>query len=451
MRSNKLTFLLFIALVVIFTESCKKSFFTNANTNNNAVLSVSKAPSVLLSTVEGALGYTLGGDMSRFATTFMQQDSGLSQQSAAYYKYGCTSGDFDDLVADLYTSTMENDYTLMKIADQNQYNGYSGVSRILMAYTLQNVVDCWGPMPYSQSFQANLGGTVRPIYDNDKALYDTITNLIDVAITQLNNPNQGLFSPGSEDVIYGGDVSEWIKFAHAIKARLYIHQAKGNTAMAANALAQIDSSFSSLSDDAQYVYFSSETTANPWYQFNRDRPGYLSFVTGTLAKNLKSASDPRYPILIDTVADFAGSYYASVGSPTEFICYDELLFVQAEATLISTGNYSDAQNFYQAAITANMTKLGISPTVISSYIGANGTLPTTSVNDAIAKVSSQEFIALFLNPEMFTLWRRNGVPSLIPVTGAEVPRRFLYSNNEIVNNPNTPSATLYTPKVFWDN
>lgn len=144
-------------------------------------------------------------------------------------------------------------------------------------------------------------------------------------------------------------------------------------------------------------------------------------------------------------------YFGAVNSPVEFITYDELLFIKAEATVRTSENYAAAQNFYQAAIRANMQKLGIEEDDIDTYIATRGTLPTTSVNDAIAKVAGQEFIALYLNPEAWVVWRRTGSPALSPTGPGDVPRRLLYPQSEYsYNAANTPASTLYTPKIFWD-
>jgi hypothetical protein len=79
-------------------------------------------------------------------------------------------------------------------------------------------------------------------------------------------------------------------------------------------------------------------------------------------------------------------------------------------------------------------------------------LPVTSVADAIASVATQEYIALYLNPEAWTLWRRTGAPELTPIAGTNgIPRRFLYPQSEYsLNGTNTPQATLFSPKIFWD-
>ena len=439
--------------------SCKKDFFTNVNTNPNVVNYVT--PNLLLPTVEAALGYTQGGDFSRFASLLDQQTFGLQNQTNTFYNYQINGGVFDNQWGDLYTSVMENNYTLMKDADAKGYNAYSGISRIIMAYSLQLAVDNWGDVPYSESFQANTGGTLTPAFDKDKALYDTIAKLVDDAINFLGNADDGGLTPGTDDRIYGGDENKWIKFGYAIKARLYIHQSKGDAGMADKAIAEINAAFTSNNDNAEFVFGGDQTSANPWYQFGRDRQAYITFSNSTLAGILTDLNDPRYDVFIDADNDGGGlsasgnyfgglpDYYGAVDAPVEFITYDELLFVKAEATLRSSGDIATAQAFYQQAIKANMQKLGIADADITTYINANGTLPA-NVNDAINKVALQEYIALYLNPEAFTLWRRTGSPNLSPVGTGDIPRRYIYPQTESSYNPNTPQSTVYTPKIFWD-
>ncbi len=455
MKSNKINFLLFFAAFVFFAASCKKSFYTGVNQNPNVASTVK--PNLLLPTVEAALGYTQGGDISRYSSLITQQIFGANSQSQSYYIYGYNPGTFDNVWPDLYTSTMENNYSLIQIADAGGYHVYSGVARILMAYTLQVTVDCWGKIPYSQAFKGNqTDQNLHPVYDDDKALYDTIASLIDVGITQLSDADQGPIVPGTDDGVYAGDVPSWIRFGHAIKARLYMHQSKGNAAMATSALAEIAQSFTGNSQNAQYIFGNAETAANPWYQFFEQRPGDENFSSSTIAARLLALNDPRYPEYNMDSTDSRGnntSYFNMINSPVEFITYDELLFMQAEATLRTSGDIATAQTLFQSAIQANMTKLGIAASQITPYVAANGTLPVTSADDAIAALAAQEYLALFLNPEVWTLWRRTGSPALTPVSGSAIPRRLLYPQSEIsYNSANVPtSVTLFSPKVFWDN
>lgn len=448
-RNRYLSLAVFTLVLLLF--SCKKETFTNANINPNSPATVT--PDNILPVVETSLAYTQGGDIARFSSLFTQQAVGFSRQAEAYYHYVLTSTDFDTPWGNMYTSVMGNNRDLMQKADAAGDNRYSGISRILMAYSLQVLVDMWGDVPYSEALAGE--ANTHPAYDNAKALYDTIQSLVNTGIARLSDANPGGRKPGTDDMIYGGDASKWIKFGHAIKARLAIHQSKGDPAMAATALAEANQAFESNDDNAVFVFGTAETFANPVYQFNEQRAD-IDYGAGTLADKLTALNDPRLTILMDqNYGDVngvgAGSYYGDINGHVEFITYDEMLFVKAEATLRSTGNVAQAQSYYKAAITANMQKLGVAAGDIAPYVAANGTLPA-SVPNAIAQVAQQEWIALYLNPEAWTLWRRTGSPNLTPTAGSVgIPRRFLYPTNEYsLNAAHTPQATLSTPKIFWD-
>lgn len=450
MKLYKIKIFLAAGSIMLMAGACKKSYFTDVNNNPNVVSQV--APSLLLPSCEIALGFTQGGDFSRYSSLLTQQSFGAQNQTQTFYQYGINPGTFENGWGDMYTSTMENIYTLKLNSDAKNYNAYGGIARILLAYCIQLVVDDWGNVPYTDALKGNLdGGSIHPKYDDAAALYDTALNLVDAAIAQFNSSNLGLKVPGSDDAIYGGDLSKWTKFGHAIKARLYIHQSKGSAAMANNALTEIASSFTSNADNAQYVFAGGGTTSNPWEQFMNDRAGYISFdaTNDFLIKEMTAMSDPRLPMFA-TSGGLLGPYYGASASPVEFITMDELLFMKAEATLRAGGAVAAAQGYYVAAIDSNMTKLGVAPAAITTYLAANGTLPGAT-DAAIAQVASQEYIALFLNPEAWTLYRRTGTPAITPLSSKGVPRRLIYPQSEYsYNAANVPQSTLYTPAVFWD-
>ncbi len=339
MKRNTIHITAAMITVAVMAGACKKSFFTDVNINPNVVTTVN--PNLLLPSAEIALAFTQGGDFSRYSSLITQQSFGQSNQTKTFYTYGINPGTFDNGWADIYTSTMENIYTLKLLSDADGYNAYGGISRIMLAYSMQMVVDMWGSVPYSQAFTGNLdGGTIHPAYNNDQALYDSIANLVDSGIARMTNPDAGAILPGSDDVIYGGDLSKWAKFGHAVKARLFLHQSKSSPAMATQALTEAAASFTSNSDNAQYLFFGDGNTQNPWYQFMKDRQQYITFTTGTLAGQMTALNDPRYLIFFDPVNDATGAaggnhfggladYYGANFSPVEFITQDEVLFLRA--------------------------------------------------------------------------------------------------------------------------
>jgi Starch-binding associating with outer membrane len=454
MKRLKISSLFVLGAAILFGASCKKEYFTKANVNPNSPTSVT--PAVVLPTVEGTLAYSQGGDMSRFTSMFVQQTAGISRQSAANYTYVFTGQDVDGLWGNLYTSVMLNDTKLMEMSDAAGYHVYSGVSRVLMAYTLQLTVDMWGSIPFSQAFQGF--NNLQPAYDVDATLYTTIQNMCDSAIYYLNLPTPGALVPGAEDAIYGGDATKWTKFAHAIKARTYIHQAKGSNkvVMATNALNELALSFADATDNAIFANFGAASNANnPWYQFNNQRED-ISFRYTTLAGGMVGLNDPRYPFMIDTTDpnyynDNLASYYGGNPAATvEFITYDELQFMTAEATLYKGGALADVQTAYQNGITASMTKLGVASTDMATYLAANGTLTAST---ALSSICWEEYVALYLNPEAWTMWRRTALPALTSTNPpANIPRRLLYPQTEYsYNKANVPAgSTMYVPVIFWD-
>lgn len=436
--------------MIFLLGSCNSDFFTEVNTNPNSPDSV--LPASLLSTVEGSIGYSQGGEYSRFSSMFTQQTLGAARQAEGWYNYIFTTQDFDTHWGNMYTQCMENNYLLIQMADEKGYHQYGGIAKILLAYSLQLVVDAWGDVPYTDAFQGL--ENLHPAFDNGSSVYESLNQLLDEAIDDLNQPVTESLLPGPDDFMYGGDASQWIKFAHAIKARLAIHESKTNATKAQEALDEIAQSFVGNEDNAQLFFGTTSTNAGPWNQFNTQR-GDISFSTSTLAGEMSARNDPRYSILIDDAGDPDGlglaAYYGSPNSPVEFITFDELNFIKAEAILRTSGNIEDAQAAYRDGITANMQKLGVAQGDIDAYLAANGTLPG-DVNEAISQVAFQAWFALYLNPEAWTTYRRTGSPQLVAVDGTQVPRRLLYPQTEYsYNGENVPPSTLYTPRIFWDN
>ena len=457
MKLNKIKIFAAVGIMALSAGACKKSFFTDVNNNPNAVNFVN--PNLLLPSCEIALGFTQGGDLSRYSSLFTQQAFGEQNQTKAFYTYGINAGTFENGWSNMYTSTMENVYALKKSCDSiGLYHAYGGVARILLAYSLQVMVDYWGDIPYTDALKGKENPFhLQPKYDNAAALYDTAARLVDEAISLFATTDNDLDLPGlkhdhpdQDDVMYEGDLTKWAKFGHAVKARLYLHQSKGNPAMAQKALDEMALSFTSSEDNARYPFDGGGTTTAPWAQFMSDRADYIAFDDNSyLVQQLQANNDPRLAIFTDGDGGL-GDYYGGDAAPVEFITYDEQQFATAEAVLRNGGTVVAAQSFYRQALQSNMEKLGVKTADINTYLTANGTLPV-NVDDAIAKIAGEAYRALFLNPEAFNTYRRTGVPAIAPAGPGNVPRRMIYPQSEYsYNGANVPKSTLYQPAIFWD-
>jgi hypothetical protein len=74
----------------------------------------------------------------------------------------------------------------------------------------------------------------------------------------------------------------------------------------------------------------------------------------------------------------------------------------------------------------------------ATFGSAPGTLPASLQN-----IIEEKYVALFLNPEVWSDWKRTCLPSLAPPPGTVgIPGRLGYGQNEInTNNPNVPNTS----------
>ena len=96
-----------------------------------------------------------------------------------------------------------------KESKKNLYN----IARIFKVYLFQFLTDLYGDIPYSEAGKAYTGRILFPKYDKQEDIYADMLNELDGAATALdeNAPN----TLGEQDIIYGGDVAKWKKFAYS--------------------------------------------------------------------------------------------------------------------------------------------------------------------------------------------------------------------------------------------
>lgn len=441
---------------ILLLSSCDKWIDTGINNDPNNVTNASL--NVILPTSEAGMGYVVGGDLSRFASLFTQHHFGDARQHQGLYNYQMTESDIDNAWRfNLYGGPMQDFSDMMRIADEKGAPHYKGVAEIMMAYALGTVVDLWSDAPYSQAFKGN--ANLKPSFDKGEQLYVEIHKLLDDAIVNLGAAKSN-FSPGADDFIYGGDNSQWIRAAHALKARYFMHVRKVDPSSTDKVLTEVAMAFSSNDDDMQFVFGSLESEANPLYQFDGQRNDIR--MGPKLMELMNATNDPRLPMyaLLDadtlySIKSGLGPFYASANSPVPFITFAEIKFLEAEAAVIS-GDKARAVAAYTAAITANMKKLGVATADIDTYL-AQTSVATTEGDITLQRIMEQKYIAMYTQVESWSDWRRTEFPVLTPVSGPSVPRRFPHAQSERlynganwqqVNPGGVPVSIL--SRVWWD-
>jgi len=449
---------------VCFT-GCEK--FLDVNENPNEPSKVQE--SLVLPAIEYNLVHNVVAGWASIDAAHFMQLIALNQAPPNVGTYLLNPSDLNDTWYYIYTSCLQNLKLLKEQADESGNDIYAGIANVLTAYTLGYATDMWGDIPYSQGLNAT--ETFHPGYDSQEAVYSSIQNLLDEAISRLQSAAGD--APGDRDYFYSGNAAQWIKAAYTLKARFYMHLSKAPNHMAAEqaqlALDALSNGMQSNDDDLRLVYDGTSGKENRWYR--NFLPVETIVLSSKTVDSLVSRADPRIGQLISrsklnndyfgrTIGSsgigalesysLGGPYYASANSPLYLINYREALLLKAEATFILSGAEA-AEPFYRQAIEADMSHLGVADgDGVNAYLANRG-----DINDenALSYIMEEKAVVNFLSPEIFNDWRRTGYPTLTAVQNAisAIPRKMLYPLNELTNNPQAQhSGDLLTNRVWWD-
>ncbi len=368
------------------------------------------------------------------------------------------------------------------LATEEDASHYLGIAKILKAINLGLTVDMWGSIPYDEAFFAQ---TITPAYDDDQALYTTITGLLDEGIGLLSAPNTSeSFEPGNDDFIYQGDTDLWIKAANALKARFLLHQSETSSYDPSAILSAVDNGFDDASENATVEYF--DVQINPWSAVAINNASLLlgGWISEQLVESLDGTTygyeDPRMPYMFGATDEgeyigvengagrgdaaeqgersylVEGGYYTSRTSSLEVITYYELKFIEAEAAL-ADGNSGRAYDAYLEGIESHMQTIGVPQGEIDDYL-SNGQVSVGAGSLTRDLVLKEKYIALFLNPETYNDARRYDfqyedmtvAANLNPDLGGNFATRIIYPESETQrNSSNVPNVTMLD-NIWWD-
>ena len=189
---------------------------------------------LILPALQAQTARNQGSIGARVTGVVIQHFKGADAQPEAYNNY-----QLDETVLDtywrtgLYVGAMKDANIIMGKGSEKNTPHHSGVAKILMAYNLGIATSFWGDVPYSAAFDENNN---KATYDTQEEIYQTIQDLLEDAISDLNLPT-GDIALGGEDLIYNGNVALWIGTARALKARFYMHLVKRDPGASDKALA----------------------------------------------------------------------------------------------------------------------------------------------------------------------------------------------------------------------
>ena len=482
------------AFMLLMATSCKKYIDVNQTPNNPT----SVPPKVLLPNVEIGMGFVAGNDLNRATAILSQHVAGVANQVAAYDIY-LLAGNFDNQWNfEVYNGVINNAIILR---DQTQATSpaYAGIAKLIMAYTFSVATDLWGDVPYSQAGQGLK--YQYPRFDKQQDIYEgnfslgiqSLFDLVKEGMADLDKTSV-LLPSGTDDLVYKGNLTNWKKFGNSLLIKFAITIRKKDPTRAkteiTNALASSAGYINNTSLDFEVPFGGVTNSQNPIASFNGiptntqsigagNRPGdqmlstsflnlerslndtvrlskfftkpngvFVSYANGSTAVAPTNANRSRYNVYLTGTAGEA---------PIRILTNFEMQFFLAEA-VVTLGITGDANAYYQAGITANMTKIGMTATEISNYFATNPAVVTLSgtPDQQLQQIITQKYISeVGMAIEAYNDYRRTGYPVLSLSLNASgdnpnvIPKRLPYTNDEINRNPNTPNPRPKTDVPVW--
>ena len=468
--------------VFLMLTACEKGF-DEFNANPNAPGDA--APAFVLPGAQVDLSYYTSYQIGiNYIGLWVQQHA-----SGAYPEedqYSPRLNDFNVFWNNILDNGMKDFQHIINNGTPNQV----AVAMTLRSYGFMMLTDIWGDIPYSQALKGEEGGEfLTPVFDTQEAVYDGIISDLAAAVAMMDqNAIDGF---GAEDLVYGGDMALWEKFANSLRLRAFMHLSEVNAAKAQAGVVEMlgKSLIANNSENAAMHYIDGNGNRNPLHSRFAARPNDFRMSKSMMDRLIGSGdtinpSDPRTAVYaernsngiyvgipngINGLGDVGlnnatscqfGAAILAPDAPSNFITYAEVEFIRAEAA-IRGWIADDKKTAYDDAIKASMDEWGITDAaVISAFL--DDPLVVYNDTDAMKLVSTQKWVAMFnQSVESWTNFRRTGYPEL-PIAlndqnNGQFPVRFPYGSVEAATNAtNVQTATdrqggaeLSNP-VWWD-
>lgn len=211
-------FFIVIIAAGLFVTGCKKSYL-DVNTNPNSL--VGSTPDYIFTAgVARAASIITPNETGEYWSGHWTQSSTYIYDPARFsYNFNNTNFNFWDTWYDV----LEDFQYAIDNADAKGLPQFKGPSKVMKAYLFQQVVDCYGNVPYSDAFKGS--NSITPKFDDQKAIYDSLIVLLDGAITDLR-ANAFTGTSGSADIVFKGNTTNWVRFANSLKLRILMRQSR---------------------------------------------------------------------------------------------------------------------------------------------------------------------------------------------------------------------------------
>ncbi|WP_339714877.1 SusD/RagB family nutrient-binding outer membrane lipoprotein [Cyclobacterium amurskyense] len=365
---------------------------------------------------------------------------------------------YRDVLADLKESKrlIEAD----ELAEENKKNNQLAQIEIMEVYAWSVLVNTFGNVPYSQALDSD---NSLPSYDDAATIYNDILTRLDAALNRIKTDYSG-FEDG--DILYKGNMENWIKFGNSLKLKLAMVIADVSPGPAQSLVeAAAPNVFTSNMDNGAFPYLNAPPNNNPVSEeinsLFTSRQDYVA--ANTLVDAMNELNDPRRSFYFTQVdGEFKGGKYGFSNSYSDFstinsiitdptfeallMDYSEVEFLLAEAVERGFNVGGTAEEHYNNGVTASISYWGGTADEIADYLTQTEVNYSTATGDWRQKIGNQKWISLYNRGyDAWLAWRRLDAPNLQPpliegVSTLVIPKRVIYPVNEQTLNGTNRSA-----------
>ena len=376
------------------------------------------------------------------------------------------------------------------------------VAQVMYAHPIHLLTDMHGNIPYTE-INRGIEGIFFPTYDTQEFIYKDLLNKLQTAANTIGTGTDDL---GAADVIYGGDLDKWKKFANSLMLRLAMRISNVDPGTAQQFVqSAIAGGVFESNEDMAWLQMADGPTE--WFNqngisraMNPSDWGANNMMSKTMIDWLQAHNDPRIEIWsvrglwdgpwltapedqigmpngmdIEMLEDFTGQPFDRENQfsrlnpellddhdPFIFQTYAEVEFLLAEAAM-KGWHTGDPTTHYNNGVKASMQQWDIfNPTKSISDAEVNAYLAANPWDGSEEMLGEQYWAANFLQwYEAYANWRRTGYPVLTPTnypgnySGGQIFRRIEYSTVEIANNESNVMGGGTMPddvmtRVWWD-
>ncbi len=361
-------------------------------------------------------------------------------------------------------------------------NNVAAIAEILTAMIYYDITSIWENAPYTEALDGQTFPS--PQFDSQETILKGVVEKLDDAMMLIDNvPNEGAFSVSTGDMIYGGDMTKWRKFANSLKIRVLMMIRNRDTSVDSDRVAALSQPLIDSNDDiAMLIYSGSAGAQNAFHNivtsfFGPDNQSQQVHGPSEVMYDLVTGNnDPREALLFYDPNDGGGNEPGTFPDPNTAVYSNniirpdlpdvwftpaEISFYKAELALKGVIT-EDAQTMFDQGLDQVLSFYGqdipcadgnvvggsclkLSQVEIDDYINGLGVV-------TLEDIYEQQYLEALFRPVLaWNTVRRNAFPELPTPPASSITtylKRFTYPPDEVSSNPNTPANKL-TDVPMW--